>query len=247
MIRLVSALAVALAALPAFGFINIESVRMGSKDAFVGKSQFMLSGNGGNTNKNTTAFSSVNINRWSNSELLALLNLNQETTNSARNVNNGQIHIRQTNASREPMAYEFFVQLEYDEFQNLNSRRLAGSNLRHEIFNDDIDAFYVGTGVFYENEDYQRADDRRGTRGNFYASYTQKLSESLQGSATIYLQPSFSRGNDFRVRFQSGLNVRVSERFSVNMELEVKHDSNLPDQNLQKTDTRYLAGFSVNY
>ncbi|MBX3016352.1 MAG: DUF481 domain-containing protein [Bdellovibrionaceae bacterium] len=232
---------------PAWAFINIESVRMGTKDPFVGKAQLLLSGNGGNTNKSTAAFSSVNIRRWSNSEFLALIDYNYETTNSARNVNNGRLHLRQTFASREVLAYEFFVQNEFDEFQNLNARRLAGANLRHEIFRDETNAFFLGTGLFYEDEDYKLVEDRYGTRGNLYLSYTEKITEALQGSATIYYQPSLSRANDYRIRLQSGLHVRMTERFAVNLEFELKHESNLPDPRLQSTDTRYLAGFSVTY
>lgn len=248
MIRRLAALAAAwLAAAPAAAFINIESVRMGARDPFVGKSQVLLSGNGGNTNKSTAALSSVNIRRWQDSEFLALLDYNYETTNNARNVNNGRVHLRQTFAADAPLAYELFVQGEFDEFQNLNARRLAGANLRHELFRDETNALFLGTGLFYEDEDYARAEDRYGVRGNLYLSYTEKLSENLQGSATLYYQPSFARGGDFRVRMQSGLNVRMTARFSVNLELEVKHESNLPDPNLQKTDTRYMAGFSVTY
>lgn len=248
MTKFVTAFLISLSLTPAArAFINIESVRLGATDDFVGKSKLTLSGNGGNTNKSAAAFSSVNIRRWRDSEFLGLLDYNHETTNSTRNVNNGRLHLRYSTATDQARSSEYFVQGEFDEFQNLNSRRLAGANLRLRALANERRTVHLGLGAFYEDEDYRAVDDRYTVRGNLYVAYTEALSDILNASTTVYYQPSLTRGNDYRIRLQSALSVRMTDRLAVVLEFELKHESNLPDPALEKTDTRYLSGFSVTY
>ena len=229
-----------------FAFINIESVRAQPGDGFLGKSSVKVAGQRGNTNKFTTNLSSVAIERGQRDEFLVLGSYAYSYTSDVRDTNNASLHFRYTFFDREENALETFVQYEFDEFKDLNDRNLGGANLRHRFYKDQTSFFFGGAGGFFELEDYKIVGTRRGFRGNFYVSYVEKLSDRATATGVIYYQPLIDSLDDFRIRFQAGLEMALSTKFSVDIDLTVNHDNWVPGP-VQKTDTMYTVGFSYTY
>src|SRR5690606_22376898 len=127
--------------------------------------------------------------RYTRDELLFTGDYLYGTSFNVKDTNRGHGHLRYTFFHREKIAYETFVQSEFDEFKDLNSRNLIGANVRNRIRSDDSHILYLGYGAFYEVENFIGNDDHEGFRGNFYVSYSYKLNDLVAASLTTYYQP----------------------------------------------------------
>lgn len=228
-------------------FINIESLRQVEGEGFLGKTTLQIAGQQGNTDKFTSQFSSMGVYRIAGNEWLYTGSYKYGTSANVRDTNLGSGHIRHTWGYLNPLAYEAFIQSGFDEFKKLNARNYVGGNLRFQVLHTEKDRVYAGAGAFYEIEDFMGEDeDAEGFRGNFYLSYVNRLNEIVSSSTTIYFQPKFKEMEDYRVRLQTGLDVRLTQRLSLDFDVNVVHDTGLPED-VKQTDVDYLVGFSVNY
>jgi hypothetical protein len=228
-------------------FINVESVRQRDGEGFFGNSSLKASGQRGNTNKLTLNASTIDIQRGQRDEVLMLLDYNYGSSENIKDTNNAQAHARYVFFSREPSAYEIFAQYEFDQFKDLNSREIAGANLRRRLFRDELTSIFGAAGAFYEIEDYTSVAHRNGARGNFYLSYARKLEDRLTTSTTVYYQPLFRRAGDYRIRAQADLDVHLTHSLRLNIEYVLSHDSWVPTPNIVKTDMNWLFGLSLAY
>lgn len=240
-------LAVLFFGISARAFINVESVRQRPGSGFLGSSSFKLSGQRGNTDKLTTNLATLNILRGRRDEMLFLGNYNYGYSNDTRDTNNAQLHLRYVFMSRAPNAYEVFLQTEFDEFKNLNSRNLGGANWRARLARSLETSLFFGLGGFYETEDYKKFAHRRGVRANVYVSLVKKLDDLLTSSATLYYQPRFSDLSDFRIRGQADLDLNLTKKLLWNLEFSLSHDSWVPQPSIIKTDMTYLTGLTLQY
>lgn len=228
-------------------FINIESLRQVEGAGFLGKTTLQISGQQGNTDKFTSQFSSMGVFRDNGNEWLYTGSYKYGTSAGLRDTNLGSGHIRHTWGFLNPLAYEAFVQSGFDEFKKLNARNYVGANLRFRMVHTDKHRLYSGAGAFYEVEDFMgESEDREGVRGNFYLSYVNRLNEILSSSTTVYYQPKFKEVENYRVRLQTGLDVRLTQRLSLDVDFNLTHDTSLP-ADVKTTDIDYLLGFSVSY
>ena len=230
----------------ASAFINIETVRKEKGEGFFGRSALRVAGQKGNTNKFTGNVSSLNIERGERDELLMLLNFVYSETFGVKDTNNGQAHLRYVFNAQERYAYEFFTQIEFDKFKDLNDRTLFGATIRQRLFRDEQDSFYLGYGGFYEMEHYEDNVHRFSQRGNVYLSFVKKLFERVSATATGYYQPSVRKLEDYRIRFEGGMNVEISSRLALELTYTLAHDNQLP-VDVVKTDMTYLTGISIKY
>lgn len=232
--------------LPSIAFINIESVRQIPGEGFAGSSGFQFNGQDGNTQKFSSRASTLGVYRLPEDELLFLGEYRYGTSDNEIDTNRGQAHLRSTFQYHKSTAYEVFIQSEFDEFKDLNARHLAGANVRFRLLNDDRHIFYLGTGAFYEIEDFSLVEDQEGFRGNIYVSYSYKITELVSAAATTYYQPKLEDLEEYRVRFQSGLDIFVSKTLVFDVDFNLVHDTDLPED-VKPTDTDYLVGFTVKY
>lgn len=235
-----------LATATAQAFINVESLRQIDGKGFVGSSGLQISGQEGNTQKFTSQFTTIGVYRLDQNEWLYTANYKYGSSSYLKDTNHARGHIRHTWNYLENLAYEAFLQSEFDEFKQLNSRSYLGANLRFNLIYSDKHRLYAGLGTFYEVEDFTKNGDSEGWRGNIYLSYVNKISEITSGFFILYFQPKFSDVEDYRVRVQTGLDIRLSANLSLDIDLNLSHDTGLPDQ-VKKTDSDYMVGFSIKY
>jgi hypothetical protein len=231
----------------AFAFINVESIRKLEGKGFVGRSGLQASGQMGNTEKFSSQFSTTGAYRLDQNEWLYLANYKYGTSFKIKDTNLGSAHLRHTWGYLNPLAYELFIQSEFDEFKRLNSRNYLGGNLRFRLIGNDDHTVYAGLGSFYEIEDFAgMEEDEEHFRGNIYLSQVHNIGSASSMFLTLYYQPILTETNIYRVRLQAGLDVPLTKALSLSLTLNASHDTGLPE-NVKKTDSDYLAGFSLTY
>lgn len=231
----------------ASAFINVESIRKIKGEGFFGRSGLQASGQMGNTEKFTSQFSTTGAYRFEKNELLYIGNYKYGTSAKEKDTNQGSGHIRHTWGYLNPLAYELFVQSEFDEFKELNSRNYLGGNLRFRLLASDAHVVYAGLGTFYEIEDFTgMEEDKDHLRANIYLSQVHNLSKTSSLFVTLYYQPQIDKMNNYRVRLQSGIDVQLTEVLSLSITFNASHDTGLPN-GVKETDSDYLAGFTLTY
>jgi hypothetical protein len=228
-------------------FINIESLRQIDGKGYLGQSTLQFAGQQGNTDKFTSQASTMGVYRLDVNEWLYTASYKYGTSANVKDTNNGSGHVRHTWNYQEALAYEAFVQSAFDEFKKLNSQNYAGGNLRFRLHHSEDNRLYAGVGTFYEVEDFEgQSEDVKGFRGNLYISHVGRLNETVTSSTVIYYQPKFSDIANYRLRFMTGLDVRLTMSLSLDIDFNLVNDSGLPE-GVKQTDIDYLVGFSVKY
>lgn len=231
----------------AHAFINVESVRQIQGKGFIGRSALQTSGQQGNTDKFTSAFTTIGAYRLDHNEWLYSGNYKYGTSAKVKDTNLGIAHLRHTWNYQKPLAYEMFAQSEFNEFKDLNSRHFLGGNFRFRLKQTETYFIYSGVGTFYEWEDFgDNTKDRNHFRGNIYLSYVQNLKKNISAFGTLYYQPLLSNTGNHRLRFQSGVDIKLTNILSVGISFNVNHDTGVP-KGVKYTDIDYLVGFGVTY
>lgn len=231
----------------AFSFVNVESVRKIEGKGFIGRSGLQTSGQMGNTEKFTSQFTTIGAWRLDENEWLYSSNYKYGTSAKKKDTNTGIAHLRHTWNYEDPLSYELFIQSEFNEFKELNSRYYLGGNLRFRLLTEESYLLFFGMGTFYELEDFYRMErDRNHFRANLYLSYLQNINKTVSSFITVYYQPLFSELHNHRVRLLTGLDVKLSQRLSLGVSFNVNHDGGVP-KGVKTTDIDYLVGLALSY
>lgn len=230
----------------AHAFLNIESIRQKAKAGFFGGSGFQLSGESGNTDKIVSSFTTVNGYKTEKMELLGLAKYKYGESANIKDSNEGDLHLRYTFVPSKGPSYEAFGQVEFDEFRNLELRTLLGLGLRNPIIQEEKVSFFIGAGIFFENEDLKDSQDEEDFRGNLYLSFVKEFRDGLEISIIGYYQPSMQRIDDYRVKTDFGFSLKLTEMLSLGIELNISTDSKPPGQ-VEETDISYLTGIKASY
>ncbi|NQY99466.1 MAG: DUF481 domain-containing protein [Bdellovibrionales bacterium] len=237
----------ALTSIPAHAYLNIESLRQDSKPGLHGSTAVRTSGSSGNNDVIAGSLTSQSIIKIGREEFIGIFNYRYGEASDVKNTNSGNIHIRYAKGPRDAnLSLETFAQLEFDEFQNLNSRELVGLGLRAELVKVDLLTVYAGIGAFYENEDIRDSADQETMRGNSYLSVRSHLSEDLSFSAIVYYQPNTRDMTDYRLRTHLGLEFQLKAQLMFNVVYE-RHLDTLPPPTIEELDTRFLTGITWKY
>lgn len=230
-----------------YAFINVESVRQIKGEGVIGRSALQTAGQMGNTEKFTSQLTTIGAWRLDANEWLYSGNYKYGSSGEVKDTNLGSAHLRHTWNYLKPLAYELFVQSEFNEFKELNSRHYLGFNLRFRIKQTETLNLFFGAGTFFELEDYHRFDrDRNHFRSNLYLSYVQNINKQVSSFITVYYQPIFEEVKNHRARLQSGIDVKLNSFLSLGLSFNVHHDAGVPS-GVKETDVDYLVGFGISY
>ncbi|MGE0525525.1 MAG: DUF481 domain-containing protein, partial [Bdellovibrionales bacterium] len=212
---------------PAFAFLNVESIRMAAeaKEGVTGSLGLKVDGQSGNSEKFASELTTLNLYRRSHSEYLAAGKYRYGESFSRKDAHEGHAHLRYTHDLPSiPPAWESFVQTEFNEFKRLKRRDVYGTGLRFRLSAaGEKDRFFLGTGAFYEEERFTskaETQDQSTFRGNLYVSYVRALTETVSASVIAYYQPSLTAFSNTRAQLDSGLQVTLSKRLSLILEYD---------------------------
>ncbi len=240
--------------LPAEAIVNVEDIHLGRPDpGFSGHLELGANGASGNTEtKNYLASTRLQHYRQGLTRFLTMSYTYGESFEVASE-EKSFMHARLIKELSRHWAFDLFAQAESDRFARLNLRALAGGGMRLDAMPDNQRVnLLFGAGVFYSHEDI---DDESGAtdagesnfwRGNFYLVYKHKLAEHVNLSYTAYVQPRVDEVKDFRVLEQAGLVMKLNERLSLKIGINVAHD-NRPPAGVTKTDTSYTSSLRYDF
>lgn len=227
-------------------FLNIESLRQSDKTGFFGSSNLKITGASGNTDKSIGVAATQNSYVSGRNEYLLLSQYSYGEASGTKDTHNGNVHLRYTRGFTDIFSWEWFTQLEFNEFTDLESRALLGTGLRSELLKDENHTLFLGTGFFYETEEIETQRDQKALRGNIYLSYRSFVRKTVEASIIFYYQPSTKRLDDYRFQLDTGLSFKIYGELSFTAEAKLSFDSK-PPPGIELTDITYLTGIAYEY
>lgn len=246
-IRILTLSSLILLSSTSYAFLNIESLRQqkGQRPGLMGSTGLRLNDQKGNVDKTQFQVNTLNLLSNGKSNYIFLGQYRYGKSFSREDTRQGHLHFRYTRQSYERMASEYYLQTEFNKFENLSLRILGGAGLRFRLFSSDKQSLFAGVGAFYEREDLEREDDPENPRGNLYLSSLVYIGES-QLSSTFYYQPNLENAADARIRFNIGLETVIMKNLTQSIEYTIRRDSR-PPRRILKTDSQLSAGINIRY
>jgi putative salt-induced outer membrane protein YdiY len=232
--------------------VNMDNLHLQSyQQGFNGSADLMLSGTSGNTDTSLVSFNTQM--QWNTGSAINLLLLGSDygESNGVRNVNKHFVHGRHIRPWLDNTDYEFFAQVEKNEFTRLSRRSLLGAGLRFN-FTSGKNKLILGAGAFRSVEDIESGEGLTDegidelTRGNFYILSRHPISKAVQLSQTLYYQPDTSNWSDYRILFEGDIVVKLNETLDMKVSLDVAHDSE-PPQTIEETDASLKVGIQFDF
>ena len=157
-------------------------------------------------------------------------------------------HIRYNYRFHDRIAWEVFLQGQYNKISLINFRGLVGMGPRFKLTSSENYKFYLGTLVMYEYEDI---DDnitpiQRDLRGSSYLSFTLYPIESLSFTSTTYYQPKLSLLNDYRISNQSSLLIKIYENFAFSVNYSFFYDT-FPAIGIPNSQYDFTTGIAYSF
>jgi putative salt-induced outer membrane protein YdiY len=233
--------------------VNMDNLHFRSfQTGFSGAADLMLSGSSGNTENSLISLNSQM--QWNTDTAINLLLIGSDYGKSSgeRNVNKHFIHGRHIRRWLENIDYEFFAQVEKNEFTRLSRRSLLGAGYRFSFANGQATRVILGAGAFHSVEDIEPrtglTDDatEKLTRGNFYLLSRHNINKQLKLSNVLYYQPDLSNTADYRLLYEGDISVKINESLDMKVSLDITHDS-MPPQTIEETDASLKVGLQVNF
>jgi hypothetical protein len=243
----------------AVAILNIESERPSlPEEGFSGSLKLGINGKTGNQEETSNEGGAKIFYRADNEILMALIEKAYSTLHKTKITDSRFLHARWIHLLDKPWAVEGFVQSEEDEFDNLTSRILAGGGGRYLVAQQkDLYLMSVGFGAFREIEKLNLVtyeETNRLWRINSYYSYKYKLNDQVSLVNTAYFQPSVRNGSDYRVLFDLGFAIKLTNSLKLNVNYKLSYDSQ-PAKNLAATppidnfncNTEYKTALSYSF
>ncbi|MEE2954075.1 MAG: DUF481 domain-containing protein [Bacteroidota bacterium] len=191
--------------------VSVEDKRQSDKKGLSGFTEFTF--NYKKTIKTDWKLSNISYLQWDNKSWSFLL-LNEINLDRAGGIvfsNDGYQHLRISNHINKSYTIESFIQNQYDPLRSIKNRKLLGSGLRLEIFNQN----FVGLSSFYENEILNNGLEISAFRLNTYFDIKIEVNKILLFLITTYIQPNINKLGDCKVSNKSSIRVKISDKFSL--------------------------------
>lgn len=178
--------------------------------------------------------------------VLAIGNLRYAEASGDRSVWNGFGHLRAVSMWHPRIGSETYAQLQFNEFQRLQTRLLIGLGARFELVHLREALVWAGSGLMWEYERLDVIDPeverpfRDDLRWSSYAAARFQLGDSrflLQ--PIVYVQPRLDHFGDLRLLFELAGDARVLGDLSAGLRLGVLHDT-MPPEGVLGTDLRLV-------
>ena len=152
------------------------------------------------------------------------------------------------------LKYDFFITkrvytstsatFEQDTFQDINLRSSLAQSLGYQFLDTKRTQLSAEIGIGYVDEDHKIGVDHDGAAGRWAVNFNRVL--IADRLIFFHRQEGFldvKKPNAWRVRADQGFRVPVYKQFSMNIEYDIKYNSN-PTPGFKKTDQIYIVGVS---
>ncbi len=189
---------------------------------------------------------SQNILKKEKQETIFIASYKYGEASGVPNIDKGHIHLRYAREISENWQWEVFGQIEFNHFQSLALRKLAGGGLRSKLYGSDRVSLFLGLGTFYEKEDIRNDLNQENPRGNIYFSFRYILEENFEIVSVSYFQPSYKRADDYRVLTSLGFEFHFNKSLSWVNAVGYAMDTK-PPRSVRKEDIFFNMGFNIEY
>ena len=227
----------------ASAFISLDPPVMDERrgwDGEIGISGAYSSGNSDTSSVGFSAKAEYHQERWM---IYSLAAYHYGEANDDKNTNDGLAHLRYIHRIYDtPYDYELFVQSEFNEFQDVKMRNLAGANIRRN-FSGFFDKCYVGLGLFYsymEPDVISEIDPiYKRTKMNSYLSLVKKVNPYFSITYLGFYQPNVEDFSDYRVSQIIQFDTTLTENMTLGIDISHRYNAT-PYHRIEKTDIRSL-------
>lgn len=133
--------------------------------------------------------------------------LNLKSIEGNKFQNSGASHIRYNYRFHPAIAWEVFVQAQYNKVAKIDFRGLVGTGPRFKLTQEDDYKVYLGVTLMYEQEELSDkvTPIQRDLRGSSYLSMSLHPTPTLSIIGTTYYQPKLRHFSDYRVSSETSL------------------------------------------
>ena len=206
-------------------------------------------------NANNNEIFNINFNYridFIKSDFNTFMKLNYEngydkTDDNKNTINNkGFCHIRYTKNLIEKYFLETFIQYEFNDFLNIKDRYLLGLGTRIKLDTKKNNSIFLGIGLMNEKEIYEVDDDKNLIRSTNYLSNSTKINDNITLSNIIYFQLDIGNSNDYRILYDSSINVETVKNLFLNFAINYRYDND-PHENFSQSYTQLSSGIEYEF
>lgn len=139
-----------------------------------------------------------------------------------------------------------FLDLEFDEFQNLDLRNVIGGGLGWHVKDSGRVIFDFYSGGSFNQEFFSTDLTRRSAELVFGEELTYKILESTSISEKLSIYPNLSETGEYRVQFDSTLSTELSSWLAWHFTLSDRFLSN-PIPTVKKNDVLLTTGIRLSF
>jgi len=168
-------------------------------------------------------------------------------------VNQAFVHARWTAMWHERIGSDVFAQYQFNEFQRLQGRAIAGLGARFELIHEAAFMAWAGSGYMFEYDRIEvlpGAPDAPEFSEHRWTTYATLRLATFDGQLllqnTVYYQPRLDDLADLRMLEELEVIAKVGERFGLGATLSVLHDT-APPTGVRRTDLRLLNTIRVSF
>ncbi len=224
-----------------YSFISLDPPVIGEKEGLDG--EVALGAKFSSGNSDTAAIGLSGKGQYSEKEWLIYLiaAYSYGESNGETDTNDGLFHLRYVHTIADTAYdYELFIQTQFNEFQDMKERSIAGANIRRK-FDLPFDKFYVGLGLFYSYMEPDTITDidpiYRRTKMNSYLSFVKKINDNFSITYLGFYQPNVEDFSDFRVSQTLQLNTSLTDELTLSFDINHKYNAT-PYHDIEKSDIR---------
>ena len=157
-------------------------------------------------------------------------------------------HLRYNYRFHDRIAWEIFIQGQYNKINLIDFRGLAGTGPRFKLSSWENYKFYLGTLVMYEHEKLTDGitPTQKHFRGSTYLSFSIYQGENLTIISTTYFQPRLDKFSDYRITTDSSLLVNIFKNFALKTTYRFTYDS-FPAVGIPNSQYDFTTGISYSF
>ncbi|NQD38853.1 DUF481 domain-containing protein [Permianibacter sp. IMCC34836] len=238
---------------PAFAVVNIENLSaQPTRLGWSGNTEAAVELKSGNSEREAVKIGARAD--WFDGEDTAFVVFGYDygQSNDIKDADSTFIHGRYIDAYSANTAFEYFAQVEQNEFRRLSSRAIAGGGIRFALSQPEQRMQQtLAAGLFHSDEQIEAldpypAESESGIFGNFYWVVKYEINDRSALVNTLYWQPALHGRDGFRALDLFSFRVQIDGRLSLKVNLTIDHDS-LPPGGIEKTDSSLLTGLSYEF
>lgn len=230
-----------------FAIVSIEPKDIGDKAPGVsGDVGLSVEINRGNTD--TSSYSVSGLVQIDKNHCLCFAKASYEYGKSGgeKNKDRAFLHLRHLEKINDDNVWEFFGQLQKDEFKDQKLRAILGTGERYRFYNKNDGKAYLGIGAFYEKEKIENHETKDYFRGNFYISFKKRFNENVKMAFVSYYQPKLDEFSDYESISSLEFSIKLSKKLDLLIISNYDYDSK-PPSDIKKYDFTHKMGISYKF